>query len=141
MYTRDHLLVSLAVGLALALAPVGTDLSPALVVVAAAVAGTVIDLDHFLVARLRTGTWLPVRRGLARPRRFLFAQEELFADGEVGVLHRLLSHAVLGGVAVLGLALVTPSLALVVGVSLYAHVLADLVADVRGVEYVVTEPV
>lgn len=140
MYTRDHFLVSLAVGVGLVLTPAGCDLSPALVVITAVVAGTVIDLDHFLVARLRTGTWLAVQRGLARPQRFLFAQEELFADGEVGVLHRLLSHAVLGGVAVLGLTLVDPALALVAGVSLYTHVLTDLVADVRRVEYVVTEP-
>ncbi|MFB6176997.1 MAG: hypothetical protein ABEI99_07630 [Halobaculum sp.] len=137
MYTRDHLLVSLAVGVALVLAPLDLAQSPAVVVAAAAVAGTVIDLDHFLVARLRTGTWLALRRGLARPRRLLFAQDELFADGEVGVLHRLLSHVVLGGVAVSVLGLLAPSLALVVGVSLYAHVLADLLADVRSVEYVV----
>lgn len=137
MYTRDHLLVSLAVGVGLVFAPVASDLSPAVVVAVAAVTGTAIDLDHFLVARLKTGSWLAVRRGLARPRRLLLDQSELFADGDVGVLHRLLSHAVLGGVVVPGLLVFDADLALVVGVSLYAHVLTDLVADVRNVEYVV----
>lgn len=149
MYTRNHLLISLAVGVALVVSPLAGDTHPAVVVGVCAVAGTSIDLDHFLIARYRTGSWDAVRRILDRPRRLFLDQSELFEEGEVGLLHRLLSHALLGGAAVTTLAVlsesaagalgavVTTDLALVVAVAVYAHVVADLVADVSNVERVV----
>jgi hypothetical protein len=65
-------------------------------------------------------------------------QSELFDDGDVGVLHRLLSHVLLGGATVAILSVTAPTVALVVAVAVYAHVLADLVHDVSTVEQVVT---
>ncbi|WP_089698747.1 hypothetical protein [Halogranum gelatinilyticum] len=50
----------------------------------------------------------------------------------MGVLRRLLSHVVLGGLAVGGLVLVDGFLAVFVGLVLYVHLLSDLVADVRS---------
>ncbi|WP_198665621.1 MULTISPECIES: hypothetical protein [Haloprofundus] len=57
-------------------------------------------------------------------------QDEIFEDGEVGTLRRLLSHVVVVGVAVPALVLVSPALALLTAVVLYGHLLADLVWDV-----------
>lgn len=104
---------------------------PAWVVVAVAlVVGVGVDVDHFLLAR-RRGDWSPVRRCLRDPRILVVDQPAIFADGEVGAVERLLSHVVVGGVAVPLVWLVSPYLAGIVAVSLYAHVLADLVDTVR----------
>ena len=135
MYTRNHFLVSLVVGTVVALAG-ATSLHPVVAVAAAIVAGTAVDLDHFVVARLRTGSWRALRRGFDDPRRFVFAQSELFETGEVGMVHRLLSHALIGGAVVGLLALLAPAALLVVGCSLYAHVVADLVVDAALVKRV-----
>jgi hypothetical protein len=140
VYSRDHFLISVAVGIVLVFSPLEFTLGPVAVVVLAAAVGTAIDLDHFVIARIRTGSWRAVRRGFERPRRFVLDQSELFEEGDVGVIHRLLSHALLGGVAVVALAALRPDIALVVAVAVYAHVVADLVAGVRTIERVVTKP-
>lgn len=88
-----------------------------------------VDLDHFLVARLTTGRWENARRVLADPTIAVVAQEEIFDDGDVTELQRLLSHALLGGALVAGLLVVAPALAVFTGVLLYVHVLADLLWD------------
>mgnify|MGYP000235865333 CR=1 FL=1 len=131
MKSGAHAAISLVVaGLALAL----TDppLSAPVVVAVAFVAGVLIDLDHFVLATRRTGGVAAVRRCLRDPRIVVFAQSEIFEDGEVGMLERLLSHVVIGGVAVPLCWLFSPYLAGLVGVTIYAHVLADLVADTRN---------
>lgn len=139
MYTRNHLLVSLVVGGAIVVWTTPSD--PVLVVVVTAVAGTAIDLDHFLVARVQTGSWDAVRRGLDDPRRLVIRQSELFERGDVGVLHRLLSHTVLAGVTVGVVHTLATPLILPVALGLYAHVLTDLVADVTRVDGVVVHTV
>ncbi|MFB6135281.1 MAG: hypothetical protein ABEJ04_00805 [Halobacteriaceae archaeon] len=130
MYSRDHLLVSLAVGAALAWALASPD--DLLVVGLSAAVGVGIDVDHFLVARLHAGTWRAAREFARRPWTVFTAPDEIFEPGELWPLQRLLSHVVLGGVLVLALAAVRPTLALVAAVSLYAHLLADLVEDNRN---------
>lgn len=89
-----------------------------------------IDLDHFLLARLRTGDWRALRAVLAEPSLALVGQDRIFAPGEVGTLRRLLSHHLLGGTLVAALAAVAPFWALLSAAVLYAHVLADLAWDV-----------
>ncbi|ELY52838.1 hypothetical protein [Natronococcus jeotgali] len=49
----------------------------------------------------------------------------------MGALSRLLSHLLLAGIAVIGLALVAVPLAVVTAAVLYAHVVADVVWDIR----------
>lgn len=95
----------------------------------AGAAGVLIDLDHFLIARLNTGTWRAVRACLADPSLVFFRQEEIFEEDEVGSHRRLLSHALLGGALVGGLALVDPFLALFTALVLYGHVVSDLLAE------------
>lgn len=131
MNSATHAVVSLVVaGLALALTapPV-----PAWAVVAVAlVAGVGIDVDHFALAWYNTGRLDPVRRCLGDPRIVVLAQDEIFETGTVGAVNRLLSHAVIGGVAVPLAWLASPYLAGVTAASLYAHVLADLVGTARS---------
>lgn len=135
MYTRTHALVSTVLGVVLTVTTASAD--PVVLVVVTIVAGTAIDLDHFLVARVQTGSWEAVRRGLSDPSRLLVHQSELFERGEVGVLHRLLSHVVFGGVAVGTVYTVATPLTLPVALGLYTHVLTDLIADVSRVDGVV----
>jgi hypothetical protein len=88
-----------------------------------------VDLDHFLVARLNTGDWRNAWRVLADPPIAVVGQDEIFDDGDVTELQRLLSHALLGGALVAGLLAVAPTLAVFTAVVLYVHVVADLLWD------------
>lgn len=99
-------------------------------VIYAAVLGVGIDFDHFLVARLNTGSWAAARRCLRDPRIVFADQDAIFASGDVGVLRRLLSHVLIAGLLVAGLTFVDPFLAAFSAVVLYGHLLADLIWDV-----------
>lgn len=128
MYSRDHALISAAVGAA---GVVGLPLSvpwPAAIGYAVLV-GVAIDFDHFVVARLNTGEWTALRRCLRDPRIVVLGQDEIFDPLDIWPLQRLLSHHVVGGVAVAGLWVVAEPLALFTAAVLYAHVLADLFWD------------
>jgi hypothetical protein len=128
MRSRHHFPISAVVGLALA-AAVETGIPDLAVVVGAALLGTFVDLDHFLIARLRTGSWDPLRRCLRNPRMALFDQTEIFTRGDVGARTRLVSHLVIAGLLVGGLRGVTPGLAIVAGVVLAVHVCCDVAWD------------
>lgn len=138
MYSVHHALVSVLVGAAAVavLSPVSVlglaVPSTALVAYAVAV-GVLIDLDHFLIARLRTGDWAALETCLASPRTAVIDQGGIFAPGDVGVLSRLLSHHLLGGLLVFALALASRPLAVLTAVVLYAHIVSDLVWDIRGI--------
>lgn len=128
MRSRHHFPVSLAVGLGLA-ATLSTPLPPPLLVAGAGLLGTAVDLDHFLIARVRTGSWRHFRRCLADPRMGLLEQDEIFEDGDVGTLTRLGTHFVITATLVAALAPVERSLAVAAGVVLAVHVLSDAVWD------------
>lgn len=130
MKSGAHATISLVVA-GLALAATSPPVAAPVVVAVAIAAGVGIDLDHFLLARYG-GDWSAVRRCLRNPRILVVDQTAIFADGEVGAIRRLLSHVVIGGVAVPLVWLASPYLAGVVAASLYAHVLADLVETVRA---------
>lgn len=134
MDSKRHLLISLALGIAMA--AVLDSALPALVVVAyAAVLGVVIDFDHFLASRLHRGDWKAARRCLADPRLVFVDQSAIFDADDLWPRQRLLSHVVIIGLFVPAVFVVAgPSLALVSGVVLYAHVLADLIQDNRNHE-------
>ncbi|MFD1564774.1 hypothetical protein ACFR99_14630 [Haloarchaeobius amylolyticus] len=96
--------------------------------------GVGIDLDHFLIARVRTGSWDAVRFCLSNPTAIVADQSRIFEPGDVGVLSRLLSHVVIGGVVVPAIALASVPLAILTGAVLYIHPLADLVWDIFRLE-------
>ena len=87
--------------------------------------GVFIDLDHFVIARFRTGSWQSLQYCLRNPRQALLVQDGIFESGDVG-LFRWLSHVLLGGAIVLVTAAVSPFVALATAVVLYVHVVSDL---------------
>ena len=90
-----------------------------------------VDLDHFLLARYYAGDWSHLRRCATDPVFAFTQQEQVFEGVDTRTLevHRLLSHVLLGGALVGGLALVEPTYALFTAVVLYVHVVADLLRD------------
>ncbi len=135
MYSRDHAIVSVLVGLAGLWALSLPELVPWWAALGWAVAvGVGIDFDHFLIARLVTGEWTALRRVAGNPLLVVTAPDEIFEDDDLWAIQRLLSHAVLGGVLVGGLLLWSASVAVFTALVLYAHVLADLVWDNYNLE-------
>ncbi|WP_331236568.1 hypothetical protein [Natronorarus salvus] len=88
-----------------------------------------VDLDHFLIARARTGDWSHLRAVLSDPVNGIYDQEWVFADMEGMARQRLASHLILGAVLVVGLRRRSPLLAAYTGVVLGAHVVCDLLRD------------
>lgn len=104
--------------------------APIALVAAGTVAGVAIDLDHFPIARLRSGDWRSARRVLANPLLVVTDPERIFEGVPLNALERLLTHVLLGGLAVSVAWLAWPALGVVLGVSLYVHIAADLGHDV-----------
>lgn len=88
-----------------------------------------IDVDHLLIARVKTGTWDALRFCLSNPLAAVADQSRIFDHGDVGILSRLLSHLLIIGVVVPILALASLPLAVVTGVVLYVHLVCDVVWD------------
>ena len=87
-----------------------------------------VDLDHFLIARLKTGSWNAVRFCLANPAAAVVDQQRIFDGGDVGLLSRLASHLLIVGVVPV-LAVTSVPLAILTGVVLYVHILCDVLWD------------
>ncbi|NUC73136.1 hypothetical protein HTZ84_12570 [Haloterrigena sp. SYSU A558-1] len=118
--------------LAAVLSPIsvsGVELPAVAVVAYGTAVGVLIDVDHLLIARVKTGSWDAVRFCLANPIAAVADQGQIFEHGDVGVLSRLLSHLLIIGTVVPLLALASRSLAIVTGVVLYVHVVCDVVWD------------
>ncbi|MFW6018228.1 MAG: hypothetical protein ACOCPX_05355 [Halapricum sp.] len=130
MYSKSHAVISLALGIALVVAGVSV-FHPVFVVGYATAVGVFVDLDHFLWARYNTGDWRALRYVLTNPVDALADQQTIFREHDLEHLERLLSHVVIAGIAVPLTWWLDPQLGLVTGATLYAHVLADLVEDVR----------
>ncbi|WP_265112423.1 hypothetical protein [Halosolutus halophilus] len=108
----------------------GTPLPALLVVAYGTAVGVLVDLDHFLIARFKTGTWNAVRFCLSNPAAVVADQRRIFDRGDVGVLSRLLSHLVIAGLVVPGLAVASVPLAVLTAVVLYVHLVSDLAWDI-----------
>lgn len=91
--------------------------------------GVLIDLDHFVLARLRVGDWRHTIEVLRHPTRVFTDQDNLFeGTGEMRIL-RLLSHVIIGGVLTGLWWVVSRPVAAMTAIVLYVHVLADLLRD------------
>ncbi|ELZ91563.1 hypothetical protein C440_14654 [Haloferax mucosum ATCC BAA-1512] len=130
MKSLEHAAVGGAVGGVVAVTPDPPG-SVAFLVVAAAFLSVVIDLDHFVIARIERGDWDNLKLAVTNPRVGLLDQEQVFEEfGGAFNRKRLLSHHLLGGVAVGGLALSgAESLAAFVAIVLYVHVVCDYLRD------------
>jgi hypothetical protein len=91
--------------------------------------GVLIDLDHFVLARLRVGDWRHLTDCLRNPKRVFTDQEHLFDGvGEMAGL-RILSHVLVGGALVALARRVGRPVEVLTATVLYVHVLADLLRD------------
>lgn len=110
----------------------GIAVPPVLLIAYATALGILIDLDHFVVARYKTGSWDAVRFCLGNPIAVFTDQDRIFEEGDVGVLSRLLSHLLIGGVLVSILALESVPLAVLTAFVLYVHLVCDVAWDIHG---------
>ena len=126
--SKAHLFATLLVlGLVVVVAepPVST---PILVIVGL-VLGVGIDADHFPLARLNRGDWTPLHRCVRQPSIVFLDQDAIFEPGDVGARQRVVSHVVLGGLALGGLSVLNRTLVLVGALVLVVHLLMDGVYD------------
>lgn len=131
MDSTYHFLSSILVGAVVAIG-VGEPLPTSLgLVVYAGVLGVGIDLDHFLLARYRTGSWRALRACLSEPTIVLFDRSSIFESGEVGEWSRLLTHLLIGSALVAILSIYSQALAILSGFVLLVHVILDLMHDSR----------
>lgn len=111
---------------------VGSTTVPGLAVIVYGTAlGVFIDLDHFLIARFKTGSWNALRFCLVNPLAAFTDQDRIFSRGDVGALTRLLSHLLLTGILVPALALTSLPLGIVTAAVLYAHIVTDVAWDIQ----------
>lgn len=89
-----------------------------------------IDLDHFLIARARTGDWSHFTKAARNPEWAFREQEQVFPDLEIRV-ERLVSHVLIGSVLVRLLRPFSRTLAGFSAIVLAAHVLADVLRELR----------
>ncbi|WP_122088769.1 hypothetical protein [Halalkalicoccus subterraneus] len=89
-----------------------------------------VDLDHFLIARVKTGGWSHLVGAVHDPVRAFTDQESVFPDVTIR-LERLASHVLIGGALVRLLRPVSRPLARVSAVNLAAHVLADVLRELE----------
>lgn len=92
--------------------------------------GVLIDLDHFLIARLNTGDWESLFGVIRSPVRSLADQSTIFPGHAISREDRMLTHLLIAAVLVAGLWTLSPAWGLVTAVVLYLHLLTDAIADV-----------
>lgn len=132
MHSSDHARIGAVVSaLALGLLARGRSFPGKLALWAYGVLFSVfVDLDHFAIARLKTGDWKHLRRAVTHPIWAFTSQEEVFPD--VGMtLERLASHVVVGAVLALALRPFSRLLSTLTAITLCAHLLADLIHESR----------
>jgi hypothetical protein len=83
-----------------------------------------IDLDHFVIARVKVGDWHHLTDALGDLRVAFIDQELVFPDVSITV-ERLLTHLLIGGALVGTLVFVSVPLAVFTAVVLYAHIVCD----------------
>ena len=130
MESLEHFVIG-SVAAALALVPLAERFSiPVLLVLFAVgvVLSVLIDLDHFVLARLRVGDWRHLRRVLGDPTNALSGQGWIFEGVELE-RERLASHLVVGIVLVgIGAAL-NPAAGAFLAAVIAVHVVCDVLRD------------
>lgn len=134
MKSHEHAVLGTlaSVSLVFAFAEISFPLEAALLVAYGVLLSVFIDLDHFVAARLHAGDWSHLRRCVTNPVFAFTEQEQVFDGVDTNQLetHRLLSHALVGGVLVVATTfLLAPVYGLFTAVVLYVHVTADLLRD------------
>jgi hypothetical protein len=132
MHSSDHARIGAVVSaLAIAVLGRGRSLPEKLALWAYGVLFSVfVDLDHFAIARLKTGDWTHLRRAIVHPIWAFTSQEEVFPDVSMK-LERLASHVVVGAVLTVALRPFGRLLSTLTAIALCAHLLADLIHEGR----------
>lgn len=130
MRSTEHATVGAVVGaLALAVLARGRPLPAKLALwIYGLLLSVFIDLDHFLIARAKTGSWSYLTRAVRRPVWAFTEQGEVFPD--VGMkLERLVSHVAIGSALVVLFRPLSRLLAVFSAGIVSAHVLADVLRE------------
>ncbi|MDY6778400.1 MAG: hypothetical protein SVU32_07045 [Candidatus Nanohaloarchaea archaeon] len=135
MYPARHALVS---GLVTAAAALLAGVSPPMFgvwIAAGTAAGTLIDVDHVLLAMLVRGRWKAGLSWFQRPFQAMLQPDALLSDVQYPGLarHRMVTHVAVFAVLVAGTRL--HALFVPAAVGLGAHVAVDLVLDLRHGNY------
>lgn len=101
-------------------------------------AGTLVDLDHFLIARYRTGNWKALSKVVENPIYYLKNQSKIFSSQSVKRTDRSTTHFVQLVFAnmisvVLGTGYWSASFSFI-GWIILIHMISDFYSDVRGEE-------
>ena len=144
MYSRAHAAISLVVAAGVILVEtlvVGEPtIDPVLAIAYGVALGVLIDLDHFALAWIFSDSLDPFVRVLRAPWIVVTAPATIFETDDLGPHQRLISHVVIAGLLVPATWLVVDPLVGVLSAAvLYAHVLADLIADLRNFETIARE--
>lgn len=135
MYPRHHAIVAAAVTAVAAVASGVTGFAFLAWVAVGTIAGVFIDVDHVVLSMLVHGRWREGYRWLRQPRHALLSPDALLEDIDYPKLvhHRILSHMLVFA----GLVLLVPFNDLIrpAVIGLGAHILADMVWDIRHETY------
>lgn len=130
MYTRNHAILSAIVGVPVAMG--GTDIqTQVLIWVYFVLLGTVIDFDHFVIARFNSGNWRHLIESIRNPSQLFFDQTAIFEPGDLYRDQRLFTHHIILGFVTVITWFISPFLTFASAVAIYIHILADLYADMK----------
>lgn len=102
-----------------------------IVFMTAVTAGTLIDLDHFVLDRFNRGSWRKLQKSLENPLKTVFSNQEVLGSNWLPPNQRLKSHTGELGLAIILYTLIPVHLTLVICISVAVHLLLDITGDVR----------
>ncbi|MFB6145792.1 MAG: hypothetical protein ABEJ99_04800 [Candidatus Nanohaloarchaea archaeon] len=129
MEARDHFLISVLVSsIASALVFPRITVLALVAAITGILAGVLIDFDHFIIARWKTGNWDYLTTSISDPVTAFARHKTILEDIETVVPseERLLTHATLTAIAFTTLYFLSSETSLVVLASLTAHILSDI---------------
>lgn len=130
MYSRSHTIISVIIGVPLAVTAPGFHQQLHILVYVVGL-GVGIDLDHFVIGRINRGDWSNLTRCIRNPSQVFVDQASIFNRGDIWRDQRLFSHLLIGGFLIGLIWFISEYLAFVTAVTVYTHVILDLYSDIR----------
>jgi hypothetical protein len=104
---------------------------PALIVLVSITAGTLIDLDHFILTRLREANWDKLREAVRNPVKTAIRNEEFMGEKWLPPFLIIKSHLLELGILLVAFSYKRNLLVLVALFTISIHILCDVYADWR----------